>query len=416
MSRNPFIGYAAGTACLHVDLNAAADNYRCLSSLTAPAKVAAVVKADAYGLGMLPMACTFNENGCRDFYVAHIEGGLTLSRYFANVAGDDSREYSAHQVRIFVLHGINNAEEAGLCKAENIIPVINSLSQWQLWQAEAALAGNKLPALLHFDTGLNRLGFSHDADRNFINDGGIEIVKIMSHLACPDEPDHPLNNLQLERFKKIAAEFPNIPKSLSSSAGIFLGADYYFDEVRPGAALYGMPRSIARPEGRAGLEPYLNAKSGDCAGGGIKTVTSLMAPLLQWRNIISDGEVGYGATYKVKKGDRVAIIPVGYADGYPRHLSNRGRAMLHMRNGNKKMVQIAGRISMDLSALDVSGIAPEHIDGAVAELFGPDLPIAEVASDAGTMDLELLTRLGKRFKRIYIGANVEAHNNAAAHA
>lgn len=386
---DPFYGYTSDKACLHVNLDAAQRNYTNISKLAGGAKVSAVVKADAYGLGMLPLASIFHEAGCRSFYVAHIEGGLKLRQ-------------SLPLAEIFSLHGIGDSAKAEACFESAIIPVLNSHEQLNEWLKLAKKTGKKLKAMLHFDSGLNRLGFCYKEAQTLAADDSwrqhIEVVKIMSHLATADSPENILNKRQLDRLIECGKFFPQIPQSLCSSAGVFLGAEYHLDEVRPGAALYGMQRDVG-------------SKSSI-----IENVTSLMAPLLQWREITASGQVGYGATYEVKKGDKIGIIPVGYADGYPRHLSNCGKAILHLRNGHSLEVNIAGRVSMDLAALDVSAVATEHLGGAVAELFGDNLPISAVARTANTIDLDLLTRLGKRFKRIYIGQNVEAHNNAPVHA
>jgi alanine racemase len=359
-----------GHARLTIDLSAAAANYRMLCRLAPSAEVAAVVKADAYGLGVGQLAATFRAEGCRSFFVATPEEGLGLRA----VLGAEA--HAADQIAIYVLHGLAGGDPA-MMEAAGLIPVISTLGDLAIAKAHAGRHQRALPAALHFDTGINRLGLDVEPDSL----SGIAPVLVMSHLACADEPGHALNALQLARFEALRAHFPGIRASLANSAGVLLGTAFQFDLVRTGIALYG-----GNP-GKSGANPF-------------RAVARLEAPILQCRRVPAGETVGYGASFETKRDSVIATLGIGYADGLLRSLGNKGSVVL----GGKR-APIIGRISMDLITIDVTDIPPdERAPGRYAELIGEAMLLDEVAEAAGTANYELLTRLGQRLHRLYLPA------------
>lgn len=355
---------------LTVDLGSIVANYRRLERRLGPARCAGVVKADAYGLGASQVAPALAAAGCRHFFVAHLEEGASLAKVLAPDAA------------IFVLHGPAPGEEDALRRV-GCIPVLNDLGQIERWRRTAMAAGARLPAAVHFDTGLNRLGLSEAETHILLAEpdrlDGIDLRLVMSHLACADEPDHALNARQAAAFRTIAAAFPAARSSLANSSGIFLGAEYHCDLVRPGCALYGINPRPGQPNPMA-------------------QVARLASPILQVRHVDRAGTVGYGASHRVAAGARVAIVATGYADGWLRTLSNLGSALV---KGIR--VPIIGRVSMDLITLDVTAV-PGARAGDAAELIGGELTADDVATTAGTIAYEVLARLGSRVQRRYLPA------------
>ena len=368
----PDPAHATGTI-LTIDLDAVVANYRLLSTTAAGAECAGVVKADGYGLGVVPVVRALAAAGCKIFFVAHLGEALAIRA-------------AAPRATIAVLNGAAPGAEAEFAE-HGLLPVLNSLEAVAAWTAQGSTAGKdgtRLPAILHIDTGMSRLGLS-DTELDRVADDptlldGIDIKWLMSHLAVAEEPDHPLNAEQRARFEAARARLPAAPASLANSSGIFLGADYHYDLVRPGAALYG-----------------INPRPG--AANAMKHVARLEAPILQVRSIDSPRTVGYGATHRVTGVSKIATIPVGYADGYLRSLSSRGHAFL----GEHK-VPLVGRVSMDLITLDVTDVpdAMAH-PGAMVELISERYPVDAIGADAGTIGYEILTSLGARYARRYVG-------------
>ncbi len=353
-------------ARLTVRLGAIAANYRTYCRLTAPTAVAGVVKADAYGMGVAKVAPALAEAGCDSFFVARLEEGVALRKLLP-------------KARIFVLDGAHTDSVPALIRYA-LTPVLNSLGEIAAWSAAAGVGRASLDAVLHVDTGMNRLGLPSDeltilAGEHAKRLAGLNLVLVMSHLACADQPENKMNAQQLSRFRQALAMLPPAPASLAASHGVLLGVDYHFDLVRPGVALYG-----ANPqtnEGRASTAPNL-----------MQTVAVLTAKVLQVRRIDSGESVGYAATFRAKRPSMIATIALGYADGIPRALSNKGVAAL---KGGR--VPIAGRNSMDMITLDVTGLAHAPEVGAEAELLGGTITLGEVAELAGTNEYEILTRL-----------------------
>ncbi|WP_062112619.1 alanine racemase [Aureimonas sp. AU40] len=360
-------GAASAGAVLTVDLAALRANYRRLRLEAGGAAVAGVVKADAYGLGAERIAPVLWEEGCRSFFVAHLSEALLL------------RPVLPHDAEIFVLNGLAPGDEAR-CAAAGIVPVVNSASQLAAWSALGRALGKRLPAALQLDSGMARLGLSPgevlaiEAEPERLE--GVETVLVMSHLACADEPAHPANPAQLAAFRALAARLPAARRSLANSAGLFLGSDYRFDLCRPGIALYG-----GKP-----TEGPVNP---------MRAVARLDARVIQLRDVPAGTGVGYGWSLVAPGAMRLATIGIGYADGWPRSLSNRLGAFL---DGTR--LAAAGRVSMDSVILDAGG-APLS-PGDLVELIGPHQTLEEVAAAAGTIPYEILTALGQRFERRYV--------------
>ncbi|VAV94811.1 Alanine racemase [hydrothermal vent metagenome] len=352
-------------ATLTIDLRAIIENYKCCSQLAGGIESAAMVKADAYGMGIEQVApALFNKAGCRIFFIANLAEALKLRRV-------------TPQAIIYVLNGIFPGHLDYFAR-HDIRPVLNDLEQVKLW---ADFHPEKpLPCAIHFDTGINRLGLSPTEMEQFINDAAVRqklnIALIMSHLACSDDSKNPMNRKQLGDFKAITEQFPGIPASLANSGGILLGTDYHFDLVRPGLLLFGgNPQLGHMPEG-------------------IKPVFRITGKILQIRTVVPDDAVGYGATWRTDKPRHIATINIGYADGYLQMFNNRGRVYA----GGKELA-VVGRVSMDMIAVDVTDITISAGDDV--ELLGEHITL-EMASEVSTLSqYEILTGVRERYQRIY---------------
>jgi len=342
------------SACLTVDLGAVADNWRALARLSR-AETAATVKADAYGLGAGPVARKLASAGARSFFVALAREGAALRRELG--AGPEILVFSGHM-----------AEDAGLLAEAALIPVLNAPEQWA--RHRAALPGH--PFAVQLDSGMNRLGFEPAdwaACRESLLAAGPRLV--LSHLACADEPGHPMNAAQLATFREMTHGIA-APRSLAATGGVLLGPDFHFDLVRPGIGLYGgAPFAAARP------------------------VATLALPVIQTRTVEPGESVGYSATWVAERPTRVATVAAGYADGLLRSLSGRGTLW-----AGDTPCPILGRVSMDLIAADVTALPepPEALD-----ILGPHQGIDRLAEAAGTIGYEILTGLGARYARRYPG-------------
>jgi alanine racemase len=377
---------ARAGAVLKVDLDAVAANYRLLAARAAGAVVAGVMKADAYGLGMDRVAPALVRAGCRVFFTAHLDEGIRL------------RGIVPADCTIHVLHGPPPGTAADFV-AHALIPVLNDPGQVREWSALCARLGRRLPAAVQVDSGMSRMGLS-PADLAALGDprdwlAPFDPVLLMSHLACADVPDHPMNARQRQRFDAIRAAFPAVRASLANSSAIFLGADFHYDLVRPGAALYGIDPQPGRPE--TGRPETGRPETGRTNP--LRQAVSLDARIVQVRTIAAGDVVGYGARYVADGPRRIATIGVGYADGWLRALSGHGDAYV-----DGVRVPIAGTVSMDSITLDVTGIPDARLaPGMTVELLGPNQHVDAVAAAAGTIGYEVLTRLGGRFERIYLG-------------
>lgn len=358
-------------AILSIDLAALAENYCILAGQAAAGTAcAAVVKADAYGLGLDQVAPALFRAGCRHFFVAQPDEGIRLRGLLPDA-------------EIHVLGGVlPGTEDAFL--GHRLRPTLNSLGEIETWAGVARRRGERLAADLHVDTGMRRLGLPPDElDRLAAEPDrltGVETALLISHLACAEQRDHPLNARQLADFRRARSRLPACPASFANSSGVFLGADYHFDLLRPGVALYGA-----------------NPTPG--SANPMRDVVRLRGRIWQVRNARAGETVGYGATYEVTRPTRIATVALGYGDGYPRALSNRGQVFVAGR-----AAPVIGRVSMDSTTIDVSGLPEEQVrPGALVDAIGPGNPIDTVAEAAGTIAYELLTRLGRRYHRVYTG-------------
>jgi alanine racemase len=363
------------TAILIIDLDALVANYRHLRDLAAPAECAAVVKADAYGLGMAQAAPALWRAGCKTFFVATLGEAKALRALLPEAV-------------IYVFAGLL-PETAKAFHAFGLRPVLNSADEIREWADYCAHAGEKLPCAVHIDSGMNRLGMSSE-DVEAVS-GALDLWStltlslVMSHLACADDPAHGKNAAQRRTFDTLRARLPKALASLANSAGILLGPDFAYDLVRPGIALYGgHPR-------RRGANPF-------------RTVVHLEGRILQIRKVAAGETIGYGATRTLQRPSRVAVVSVGYADGLFRALSSKDGEEGHMVYLGPHAAPILGRVSMDLITVDVTAV-PESVSrrGAWVELIGPNATAQEFAARAGTIDYEVLTHLGRRVLRRYIG-------------
>ncbi len=356
----------AGTL-LEIDLDAIAGNWRRLGAkLTPGCLCAAVVKADAYGLGAAKVAPALAAAGCRLFFVATLDEGLALRRLLP-------------KVEIAVFNGLLPGTGPDFARGR-LLPVLNDLGQIAAWRDFAGRRGG-LPAMLHIDTGMSRLGLS-PRELAAAPDAlaGVALRAVLSHLACADMPEEPLNAGQLAGFRAALALLPRAPASLAASSGIFLGPDYHFDITRPGAALYGVNPTPGQPNPMA-------------------QVIRLKGKILQVRDVDRGQTVGYGAAHRMDHAGRIATIAVGYADGWLRSSSHRGSVGIA---GHR--APVIGRISMDLLTLDVTGIDPALTrPGGFVDLLDEDYGVDAAATAAGTIGYEVLTALGRRHHRIYRG-------------
>lgn len=352
-------------ARLSVDLGAIRANYRLLANMSR-ASCAAVMKADAYGLGMEQVAPALALEGCKVFFTAHLQEAIAL------------RQLVPEHCTIYVLHGPPPRTAKDFFQYD-LTPVMNDPGQLQEWRFLAHKLGRELPAAIQFDTGMSRMGFA-PADLGVLGAlDGVRPTLVMSHLACADEPDHPMNEAQRRRFDTLRDLLPGVPASLSNSSGVFLGPQYHYDLLRPGAALYGINPQPGRPNP-------------------LQQAVSLHARIVQVRSVCEGDVVGYGGHHVCAAERRIATVAVGYADGWQRSLSGRGQAAI-----DGVVVPVVGRVSMDSMGLDVTGIPAQRVvPGAEVELMGETLPVDDVAALAGTIGYEVLTRLGSRFHRRYL--------------
>ena len=357
---------------LTIDLGAVAANWRQLAARSRPARCAAVVKADAYGLGAERVVPALAAAGCDTFFVALPDEAMAVRRL-------------APDARCFVLNGVHAGSLAMMAEA-GIIPVLSSVEQIRLWRD----AGQGRPCALHVDTGMNRLGLTVGEALELAADasarGALNLVHVMSHFACADTPDHPLNQRQAESFQRVASAFAGIESSLSNSAATLTGGALGFAMTRPGIALYG-------GEAVTGIENQM------------RPVVTLEARIVQIRHAMAGETVSYGATQTLARDTAIAVVSVGYADGYPRAGSGAGVPMrervaggLHGFVGGRR-VPVLGRVSMDLTCFDVTGVPDAALDAGWIELIGPNMPLDEAARACGTIGYELLTGLGPRYRR-----------------
>ncbi len=364
---------ADARAVLTINLGALRNNWAELNKVSGKAECAGVIKADAYGLGLEDIARALRDAGCRTFFVATLNEAQRVRMVQPGAA-------------IYVLDGLLPGA-APHYAGFDLRPCLSSLAEIREWAAYGQAIGRRLRAAVHIDTGMNRLGLpAYEVDQLAAERGlfeHFEMALVMSHLACADEPMHPMNSRQKVQFELERAKLPPAPASLANSGGVFLGAEYHYDLVRPGIALFG---------GRA-LEGAPNP---------MHWVVQLQARILQVRTASEGEPVGYGATYKTSRETKIATIACGYADGFLRAISRVGQTSGAVGFVGPHPVPIIGRVSMDLITVDVTDV-PGHLAqrGAWVEVLGAKTTIDDLTDRAGTIGYELLTRLGKRVHRIY---------------
>lgn len=353
-----------------IDLDALTANYRACRDAVAPADCAAVVKADAYGLGIDRISKTLFHAGCRQFFTATHREGVALRRLLPDADIFVFEGVTGRSARAFLDHGL--------------IPVLITPDQGACWVRCAREAGATLPAVIDIDTGMTRLGMGRRELTELLDRcpdlEGLDVRYVMTHLACADDRDSPMLREQLRRFDRLRALLPDAPTSIGNSAGSLRGDGWSGDMARVGIALFGG-------------NPFLD----DAHPG--RPVLRIQSRILQLREITEPTPVGYGSTHTAAPGMRIATVGTGYADGYPWSLGNRGVAVV----GGQR-VPVVGRVSMDLITLDVTGVPDELVQpGCRVDLIGPEISLEEVAQRAGTINYEILTRLGQRAQRRYLG-------------
>jgi alanine racemase len=368
MTRQQSLLPAAAGAILTVDLRAIRDNYRILQNRLDGVPAAAVLKADAYGLGAAPVAAALMEEDCDTFFVAHLSEAISLRA----TVGD--------RAAIHVLNGVPPDSEDACVKA-GAVPVLNSLEQVAAWREAVRRAGRRLPATLQVDSGMARIGLPPPEVERLaaMPDAfaGIDVVLVMSHLACADEPGNPANEMQRREFERLRALLPAAPASLTNSSGIFLGKEFHFDLARPGAALYGVNPVPGMPNP-------------------MRQVVRVEAKVIQTRELPAGAGVGYGHVFRTSTPLRTATISLGYADGWP-------RSAVAAAWFDGARLPFVGRVSMDSIILDISGLPAGRLKGGdLVELIGEHQTVDDVAALAGTIGYEILTSLGRRFHRSYV--------------
>src|SRR6267154_2325776 len=381
---NQAAALASATGVLTVDLDAIVANWRKLEKTAVPAECAGVVKADAYGCGAGHVARALANAGCKTFFVATLDEARVVRA-------------AVPAAVIYTLDGFfqNTGESYAAIDCKPVIGDLNELAEWDVFCRRSGWTGG---AAIHIDTGMNRLGLTVAEAQGIIpriNAGDHGITLVMSHLACAEILHHPLNAKQLATFREIASLFSGVPASLSNSSGVFLGAQFQFDMMRPGAALYGINPT---PESDNPMRP----------------VVDLKARIVQVRNVERGETVGYGGTWTARRPTRIALVSAGYADGYFRAASaNDGTRGAEVVVAGKRC-PIAGRVSMDLIAVDVTDLDKNAVRrGHMVTLIGEGITVDELAHHFGTIRYEVLTSLGPRYARIYKGGAATAQPASA---
>jgi alanine racemase len=359
---------------LTIDLGAIEANWKRLAGMTVPVECAAVVKGDGYGCGLEQVTTRLHKAGCRTFFVADIGEGRRVRAILRDAT-------------IYVLNGVSPSSGRAFADA-NLKPVINSpteLAEWDTFIATNSWTGG---AALHIDTGMNRLGLTVEegvAIATRVKSESHGFTLLMSHFACADTPDHPMNDRQIRLFRELRILYRGISSSLANSSGIFLGGTVHCDLVRPGAALFGVNPTPGRKNP-------------------MRPVIELKGRIIQVRHVKKGDSIGYGAAFATTRPSRLAIVAVGYADGYARAAgAAKGKPPAEVIVSGKRC-PLVGRISMDLMAIDVTDL-PEGSArrGDLATLIGGELGVDELGTATGTIGYEVLTSLGRRYHRVYRG-------------
>ena len=370
---SPSINSPGAMAQLSVNLGALKENYRSLAALARSSQCAGVVKADAYGLGIEPVSRALWDAGCRIFFVAILSEAATLRSLLPDA-------------EIYLLNGLIKGA-ASACAQQNLRPVLASLEEIDEWAQFCRNKDVRLPAAVHVDTGINRLGLEYGEAISFFQSAGafqdFNLCMVMSHLACGDEPANALNQQQVGKFEALRNLAPDAIFSLANSAGTISAPDTHFDMVRPGIALYGS-------------DPIAASNTI------INPVVTLEAKILQVRNVAAGQSVGYGATFVCQRPSKVAILGLGYADGFFRNLGGSNAQIRAHVYINGHLAPVIGRVSMDMIGVDVTDLPANCVSRAgLVEIFGEKISLDGVAHASQTLSYEILTRLGNRFNRVY---------------
>jgi alanine racemase len=360
---------------LTIDLGALANNWRTLARRAAPGRCAAVIKANAYGIGVAKAAPALWAAGARVFFVAHLNEGIAARRALPGEA------------RIYVLNGLESGAEPADYVEHRLAPAIGGEAELERWSAFAARRGSPSPCALHLDTGMNRLGFAslarlRAAMETYGASSGADLL--MSHFVSSEIPGDPLNRAQIERFEAARAAFPGLPASLANSSGMFLEPSPIYDLARPGYALYGGNPTPGRPNP-------------------MRPVVTLNVAIQQIRSIEAGATCGYNAQWTARRPTRLATVLIGYADGLPR-----GAGATDVKSGAEVAVAgrrcpLVGRVSMDLTIVDLTDLPEDAVKpGDPVEFFGQAIDLDDFASRSGTIGYHLLTSLGPRYQRDYV--------------
>jgi alanine racemase len=357
------------TGVMLIDLNAIRRNYRAFESYISPTTIAPVIKANAYGLGMIPVCETLVDEGAKEFFVATIDEGIVLKKAIPTVD-------------VFVLYGIF-ADTIDTFVEHQLTPVLNTLEQIDRWNKFAISQNTRLQAIIHFDTGMSRTGLTAKEATWLIDNqhvlSHLNIRYIMSHLACSEVPSHPMNQKQKNIFEQFAEAFPSTKRSLSASTLIKMDETYHNDMARLGYGLYGFCYDTP--------DIYL------------ENCLHVYSRIVQLRDVIPGDTVGYSSTYVVDKPGRLATLSIGYADGYHRFLHN---YKTYVYIGSYK-AYLVGRISMDFCVVDVSHIPQELLyEGAWVQMIGKDIKVADLVSGTDFIPHEVPISLGNRYYRYYL--------------
>jgi alanine racemase len=360
---------------LRIDLAALADNWRDLARRAAPGRCAAVIKANAYGIGVSEAAPALWAAGARVFFVAHFSEGIAARRVLPAEAA------------IYVLNGLESGADPADYVEHRLAPAIGGEEELKRWSAFAARRGETSPCAIHLDTGMNRLGFESLARLQAAMEthgasSGADLL--ISHFISSEIPGDPINQAQIELFGAARAAFPGLPASLANSSGMFLDPAPIYDLGRPGYALYGGNPTPGRPNP-------------------MRPVVTLTVAIQQIRWIEAGATCGYNAQWTARRPTRLATLLIGYADGLPR-----GAGATDARPGAEVAVAgrrcaLVGRVSMDLTIVDVTDL-PEDVvrPGDPVEFFGPTIDLDDFATRSGTIGYHLLTSLGPRHQRDYV--------------
>ena len=359
---------------LTIDLAAIEANWRALARQALTVECGAVVKANAYGMGLEPVTATLAKAGCKTFFVA-------------DIAEARRARIRAREAAIYVLNGFSPPAADAFAEL-NAQPVINSTAELAEWDAFVTAQNWRGGAAIHVDTGMNRLGISADEAAALalrLQQENHGITLLMSHLACAEIAGHPLTANQIRLFRELRMLYHGVPASLANSSGIYVGDTAHFDLARPGAALYGINPTPGQ------TNPMRN-------------VVELNGRILQVRKVAQGDTVGYGAAWTARRASRIAVVALGYADGLLRAGSGVDRKGGSTAIVAEKSCPVVGYVSMDLACVDITDLADNAVRrGDMVTFIGENLPIDEAAASAGTIGYEILVRLGPRCHLVYRG-------------